>query len=279
MLARALVVRIKQYIPGFGYKELCMSRSRHLTIIGTCAGLLSLCALSHAQLSTGYLYVSDYGSQKLDRYTYQYNAITHAISNFAPYGINGNLSNAVFISSQIKEGLQGTANDIIVVNTGGNSLTRYSLSGTTIGTINVTNANGSAHTFSAIGNVVISPNGKYPYTPEESGNVIDKVDLLTGRIVANVAFTGAHDLAISKDGGTIYAAAYNNANSSSQGIYAFDSNLGHKTQLIAFNDHGLTNPSGISVAGDGSLYIQQNVHNNGAGTAGGPDGVYHYALS
>lgn len=141
----------------------------------------------------------------------------------------------------------------------------------TDGTINVLNPNNSAHTFNNIGNVVITHDGKYLYAPEEGGNVIDKIDLATGKIVASTAFTGAHDLAIAADG-TIYAAAYNHNDASSQGVWALPPDLSSKTQLIAYNDNGLTAPSGMSIAADGSLYVQQN-------RGSGPDGVYHYHIT
>ena len=245
---------------------------------GLFAGLFSIASVAQAADFTGFLYVSDYKAATLDRYRYNYHQATNVIDNIIPYGIGGNTSNAVFVSSSIKEGLQGTLNDIIVVNTGGNSLTRYDLDGNTIGTINVKNADNSSHTFSGIGNVVITRDGKYLYAPEESGNRINKVDLATGKIVAFTGFTGAHDLAIAADG-TIYASAYNKNDSTSQGVFVLPSDLSSKTQLIAFNDNGLNGPCGMSVASDGSLYIQQNVHNNSTNVAGGPDGVYHYKLT
>lgn len=245
---------------------------------GLFAGLFSIASVAQAADFTGFLYVSDYKAATLDRYRYNYHQATNLIDNIIPYGFNGNTSSAVFVSSSIKEGLQGTLNDIIVVNTGGNSLTRYDLNGHNVGNITVTNANNSSHTFNGIGNVVITKDGKYLYAPEEGGNLIDKIDLATGKIVAFTSFTGAHDLAIASDG-TIYAAAYNKNDATSQGVYVLPPDLSSKTRLIAYNDNGLTSPAGISVASDGSLYIQQNVHNNVAGTAGGPDGVYHYKLT
>lgn len=241
-------------------------RARGLTL-GLCAGLLSLSFVARAADFTGFLYVSDYKAANLDRYSYTYNSSTNTISNITPAGYGGNTSNATFITGGIKEGLQGTHNDIIIVNTGGASLTRYDMNGNAIGTINVKNGDGTAHTFSGIGNVVITHDGKYLYAPEESGNKIDKIDLATGKIVASIAFAGAHDLAIAADG-TLYAASYSQNN----GVFVLPSDLSSKTLLIAPSDNGLTSASGISVASDGSLYIQKN-------QGSGPDGVYHYLIS
>jgi hypothetical protein len=244
------------------------------------AGLFSLSATARAGDFTGFLYVSDYKAATLDRYRYNYHQATNTIDNIIAFGTNGNTSNAVFITGNIKEGLQGTLNDIIVVNSGGATLTRYDLNGNSINTINVQNANGSVHTLRGIGNVLITQDGKYLYAPEETGSLIDKIDLATGKIVAFASFTGAHDLAISPDGSTIYAAAYNNSAADSKGVYAYSSDLNPATrkQVIAFNDNGLNGPSGMSVASDGSLYIQQNVHTSG-GVGGGPDGIYHYKIT
>lgn len=251
---------------------------RSLTF-GLFAGLLSLSLAAHATGDfTGYLYVTDYGAQNLDRYSYKYHSATNTIDTVTPAGAGGSTTSAIFLTGQIKEGLQGTLSDIIVVNTGGSSLTRYNLNGGTIGTIAIKNADNTAHTLSGIGNVVITKDGKYLYAPEEAASLIDKIDLATGKIVSFTSFTGAHDLAIASDG-TIYAAAYNKNDATSQGVYVLPSDLSSKTKLINFNDNGLTSPSGISVAKDGSLYIQQNVHDNTANSGAGPDGVYHYKLS
>jgi len=257
------------------------SHSRLISVFasGMLAGLLSLSAPAQAADFTGFLYVTDYGAQQLERYSYRYTAATNTISNVTPAGAGGSTTSAIFVSGNIKEGIQGTLNDMIVVNTGGASLSRYDLNGNLIGTINVKNADNSAHTFNGIGNVVITKDGKFMYAPEEGGNVINKIDLATGKIVNSTAFTGAHDIAINPTTGTIYAAAYSSTVSTSMGVWALPSDLSTKTQLITTTG-GLTSPTGISVAADGSLYIQQNVHNNTApASAGGPDGVYHYTLS
>ncbi|MCW3054088.1 MAG: hypothetical protein JWN14_3258, partial [Chthonomonadales bacterium] len=257
------------------------SRSR-LTSILTCGlfvGILSVSLSAQAAGDfTGYLYVSDYGSQLLDRFSYDYHSTTNSISNILPAGYGGDTTNAAFIAGNIQSGIQGTGNDIIVVINNGASLARYDLEGNLIGTINVTNNDNSPHTFNSIGSIVITHDGKFLYAPDAGNNAINKIDLATGKIVNSTAFTGAHDIAINPTTGTIYAAAYNSADPGSVGVWALPSDLSSKTQLIT-TAGGLTSPTGITVAADGSLYIQQNVHTISPDVAGGPDGVYHYTLS
>jgi len=257
------------------------SRSR-LTSALTCGLLVGIFSLSlSAQAAgdfTGYLYASDYGSQLLDRFSYDYHAATNTITNILPAGYVGDPTSAAFIPGGIQSGFQGTGNDIIVVTDNGASLTRYDLNGNIIGTINVTNPDNSPHAFNSIGSIVITQDGKFLYAPDAGNNVINKIDLVSGKIVNSTAFTGAHDLAINPTTGTIYASAYNSADPGSMGVWALPSDLSSKTQLIT-TAGGLTSPTGIIVAADGSLYIQQNVHTVSPDVAGGPDGVYHYTLS
>jgi len=255
------------------------SRSTSFLTCGLFVGILSLSLSAQAAGDfTGYLYVSDYGSQFLDRFSYDYHSATNSISNILPAGYGGDTTNAAFIADNIQSGFQGTGNDIIVVINNGASLARYDLDGNLIGTINVTNPDNSPHTFNSIGSIVITQDGKFLYAPDAGNNAINKIDLATGKIVNSTAFTGAHDLAINPTTGTIYASAYNSADPGSMGVWALPSDLSAKTQLIT-TAGGLTSPTGITMAADGSLYIQQNVHTNSPDVAGGPDGVYHYTLS
>jgi hypothetical protein len=200
----------------------------------------------------------------MDRYQFTYNSGTNTITNFTPWGAGDNATNAVFISGGIKEGVQGTENDIIAVATGGTSLVRYGIqNGNIIGTIPVT-LNGSSYTLASIGNIIISPDGRYLYAAEAAttqngltGGAIDKIDLKTGAIVNQVQFQGAHDLLL--ENGTLYAAAYTGSvNGSSDGVWTFDSNLGTKHQMIVGGTNGLTAPTGMSFQGT-TLYINQNV--------------------
>jgi len=70
-------------------------------------------------IATGQLYVADYGKSVLDRYQYTFDETLGTITSITPNGIGGSTTNAFFlgdaISNPIKEGLQGTANDLIVV--------------------------------------------------------------------------------------------------------------------------------------------------------------------
>jgi hypothetical protein len=229
--------------------------------------------------TTGYLYTSDYGQSELYRYQYTYDQTINAITSILPDGINGSTTNAFFLGSStnpIKEGVQGTSNDLIVVaGTHGNTnttLERYTLSGQLIGTIpvNFSSYNGGNV---GIGNFVITADGKYMYAPLETANAIVKIDLSNGNIVASYAFTGAHDVAIAANG-NIYAANYASGSAS---VIVLNSNLGFVQTLISGNPSGAGittafRPSGLSVASDGSLYVQDN-------SQGGPDSVLHYSLS
>ncbi len=229
-------------------------------------GLTILASSAKADIQTGYLYVSDYGLQALDRFAYDYDTTSHIISHWRPYGLNGSTTNAQFINANVKEGLQGTASDIIVVATGGNSLARYGLDGHLIGTINIT-LNGASHTLSSVGNVQITPDGKYMYAPESGSGYIDKIDLKNGKIIARAQFAGAHDVLILPNG-NIIAAAYTGANAGSSGLWEFDSDLtsGSKTQLVADGSNHLSRPTGMSLSKDGTtLYVQDNIK-NGSGS-------------
>lgn len=233
-----------------------MSFRHRVTLAGLCVGLASLLMSAHADTVTGYLYVSDYGAQQLDRFSYSFDTVSHAISNWQPAGQTS--GSAVFITDSggggVKEGLQGTANDIIVVATGGYSLDRYRLDGTYYGTINITDSGGSPHTLSSVGNVAITKDGRYMYAPESGAGVIDKIDMATGKIVANISFAGAHDVLILPDG-SLLAGAWTGADTGSQGIWHITSDLSSKTQVIAAGDNGLGNPTGLSLSGN-NLYIQ-----------------------
>ena len=253
-----------------------MSFSRNAVSYAVLVGLFSWVTPMRADNITGYLYASDYGAQALDRFSYNFDTVSKTISNWQPAGAGGSTTSALFINSNIKEGLQGTANDIIVVNSGGNSLSRYTLAGALIGNIPILNADNSAHTLNSVGNVAITSDGKFMYAPESGAGKIDKIDLATGKIVAQVAFAGAHDVFIRPDG-TLYAAAYTNSNVGSAGIWKFDANLGSKSQLITSGDNGLSRPTGMSLSSTGTLYIQSNVFPTNS-LASGANTVFEYAI-
>ena len=230
-------------------------------------------------IKTGYLFASDYGQSQLDRFLYTYDQTTNKVTGITPFGIGGNTGNAYFLGggqSPIKEGLQGTGNDLIVVGgSHGSAVTtfsRFTLDGGFIGQIPVNFAsynNGNV----GIGNVVATPDGHYVYAPLETAGALVKIDLTNGAIVASIPFDKAHDIALGADG-TVYAANYSSASAS---LIALNANLdaSSKVVLASANPPGVSGafrPSGLSVAADGSLYVNDN-------TQGGNDSILHYTLS
>lgn len=244
-----------------------------LLALGLGVGIVSLTAIAHADTTTtGLVYVSDYGKSVLDRYQYTYNQTINKITAVTPYGIGNNTSNAFFLggsSAPIKEGVNGTANDLIIVGgnhgTGVTNITRYDLNGNLIGTIPIDFSSYNGGNV-GIGNVVITPDAKYLYAPLETAGYIVKVDLKTGNIIANYQFAGAHDLAIATNG-DVYAANYANGDAK---VIRLDSNLTYKQDLIAHSSG--FRPTGLSIAADGSLYVDDNAQ-------GGPDSIQHYTLA
>ncbi|HEY3838372.1 MAG TPA: hypothetical protein VGL72_17455 [Bryobacteraceae bacterium] len=227
-------------------------------------------------IQTGHLYVSDYGLGTLDRYQYSLDETTNTILSITPDGIGDNTTNAYFLGSSsdpVKEGIHGTANDLILVSGSHGStstiIDRYTLDGTLIGTVPV---NFSSHNGGnvGIGNVLVTSDGKYMYAPLETAGYVVKIDLATGNIVDSFQFAGAHDVAIDKNG-NVYAANYSNGSPS---IILLDSNLNKLQNVVTAATSGVASfkPSGISIASDGSLYVEDNQKD-------GPDSVLHYTLS
>ncbi|HEV3201704.1 MAG TPA: PEP-CTERM sorting domain-containing protein [Bryobacteraceae bacterium] len=234
---------------------------------------------SASPIITGQLFVADYGKSVLDRYQYTFDVGIGAITSITPNGIGGNTTNAYFLGSStspIKEGVQGTTNDLIVVvgphGSTQTTLQRFTQDGSYIGTIpvNFTPFNGGNI---GIGNVAITADGKYEYAPLETANAIVKIDLKTGNIVASFGFSGAHDVAIAANG-DVYAADYAAGGAK---IIRLDSNLIYKQDLVTSIPTGVVasfRPSGLTVAPDGSLYAQNNDN-----TLNGNDSVFHYTFS
>lgn len=228
---------------------------------------------------TGQLYVADYGTSVMERYQYTYDKTVGVITSITPNGIGGSTTNAYFLggpTSPIKEGVQGTANDMIVVvgphGSTQTTLQRFTISGTYIGTIPVdfTPFNGGNI---GIGNVAITPDGKYEYAPLETAGKIVKIDLANGNIVATADFAGAHDVAIAANG-DVYAADYNAAGAK---VIRLDANLVFKQNLVTTAPTGVTaafRPTGLTLAADGSLYVQNNDN-----TLAGNDSVFHYTFT
>ena len=253
-------------------------RMAALAVAGAAAAALAQPARADV-VQRGYLFASDYGQSQLDRFLYTYNQTTNAITGITPYGIGGNTSNAYFLGggqSPIKEGLQGTGNDLIVVGgSHGSAVTtfsRFTLDGAAIGQVPV-DFSGYNGGNVGIGNVVATPDGRYVYAPLENAGAVVKIDLTNGAIVASAALPKAHDIALGADG-TVYAANYSAVGAT---LIALDANLdaSSKVVLASANPSGVSGtfrPSGLSVAADGSLYVNDN-------TQGGDDSVLHYTLA
>jgi len=253
----------------------------HLILMSMLLGLLPAGENRLARADTiivGNLYVADYGLSVLDRYQYSFDLTIGSITSIMPNGIGGNTTNAYFLGGStlpVKEGLQGTSNDIIVVvgphGSTQTTLQRFAKDGTYIGTIPVD--------FSAynggnigIGNVAITADGKYEYAPLETANAIVKIDLANGHIVDSYSFTAAHDVALAANG-DVYVADYSAAGAK---VIRLSSDLVYIQDLVtsAPAAAGTFRPSGLAVAGDGSLYIQNNDN-----TAAGNDDILHYTLT
>jgi len=253
---------------------------RHLILASSALALLSSSsgvAVANTVI-VGQLYVADYGTSVLDRYQYTYDTGLNTITSITPNGIGGNTTNAYFLggpSSPIKEGVQGTANDMIVVvgphGSTQTTLQRFTIDGTYIGTIpvNFSAFNGGNI---GIGNVAITADGRYEYAPLETANAIVKIDLANGNIVASYSFTGAHDVAIAPNG-DVYAANYA---ASGAKVIRLDANLVYQQDLVTSAPGGVSffRPSGLTVAPDGSLYVQDNDN-----TASGNDSVFHFTFT
>ncbi len=248
----------------------CLSISAAiLTVLGA-----TVSSVSAQTILTGFLYVSDYSRSDLDRYQFSYNAATGArTTGFTPYGYGGNTSDATFITGGIKEGLQGTANDIIVVGTNGAILTRYDLNGNKIGDITISGYPSGVTALQGIGNVAITSDGKFMYAPDETAGYIYKINLITGHIDNFVAFTGVHDVAIGSDG-TVYAAGY----TTTTGVNIYSANLSLYKNLIP--NATMIKPTGISLTTDtngnttGAYIMSQNTSGSN-----GPDSVYKYSFT
>lgn len=244
-----------------------------LTVLGPAAGGRA------DTIQTGYLFASDYGRSELDRFQYTYNQTTNKMTGITPYGSGGSTSSAYFLGGgqfPVKEGLQGTGNDLIIVGgVHGSAVTtfsRYTLEGAFIGQIPV-DFSGYNGGNVGIGNVVATPDGHYIYAPLEGAGYVVKIDLSNGAIVGSAQLANAHDVALAADG-TVYAANYNAASAK---LVALNANLDAASMVVlaSANPSGVSGsfrPSGISVASDGSLYVNDN-------TRGGSDSILHYTVS
>lgn len=227
------------------------------------------CAVKADVYQSGYLFVSDYGASVLDRYKYSYDQTTNAIVSIAPDGSNNNPTNATFLGSAtnpVKEGIQGTANDLILVGgnhgTGLTNISRYTLDGHLIGNVpvNFSAINGGNV---SIGNIVATPDGKFIYAPLQAGNQVVKISLTTGAIVSSYAFSGAHDVVLLPNG---HVLAANYAGSSPQ-VVELTSDLTQIKVLLNSANAGVSNfvPTGMTYdpyLNGGALIVNNNARNN-----------------
>ncbi len=223
----------------------------------------------------GYLYVSDNGYQSLDRYAYSWDG-TNPMSIVAAGTDTGNPSSSLFINlgSNNTAGIVGTRNDLILVTQDG--IKRYDFSGNVIGTTQaILNQAGGAYPLIDPGHAAASADGKYLFVAETGAGMLDKIDLNSGKIVAQAALANAHDVSVLPDGSVIASGL-----SGSTGIVRFTSDLSTSKQLVSPNPDPndpsstyltsdgtnvhLAAPTGLAYAGGasgGKLYVQQN---NGA---------------
>jgi hypothetical protein len=243
----------------------CFTLSKLRSLLALGAILASLVASSRSFAQSGYVYMTDYGPGDLLRYNYTYSggAYSFSPSNTAGGGVT---TSAILVSGAgMAGGIAGTRNDLIIATQTNTALARYTFDGTLINNITVNNgtftgsATGSAqtanatHTFSNIGDIMISDNGRYLYvaggssvaTHSSYNGIISKIDLTTDKIVAQQAMQGAQAIFISKDQSTIYVG--NEYGSTGQAmVKAFDANLSTAgTQLAGYAS--TTSASGSTV--------------------------------
>ena len=209
-----------------------LSGLRNCYLTGACLALLG--AVSAAQAQSDFYTVSGYDSGKLNKLN------TGAKPNTKP-GQNGSVAAGV--------GASGAQTSIYVVN--GHTVEQYNAQGQLANTISVTNADGSQHSFNKVGNSAVAPDRSFLIVPEQSNNSITKVALPSGKVVSAVAFRDAHNVAIGP-GNTIFA----DSQSSNQGVWSFDSNLGNPTVSVPSGANGLVQP-GTLVVSNGTLYVDQ----------------------
>jgi sugar lactone lactonase YvrE len=259
-----------------------LMNSRHFITLAGAIAIATAPLPAHADtVRLGYLYVSDYGLSVMERYQYVYNQTQNMITAITPYGINGNTTNAYFLgnaaTNPVKEGVHGTTSDIILVGgyhgNGVTNITRYTLDGAFIGEIPV---NFSAYNNGnvGIGNVLVTANGRYMYAPLEAAGAIVKIDLTNGAIVKNYAMPGAHDVAIAANG-DVYVSNYA-AGAGIAKVVVLDADLNFRQNLITAMPAGVSGafrPTGLSIADDGSLYV--NANQNG----GAANSILHYNIT
>jgi len=218
---------------------------------------LIVLALSACASTTGYLYVTDYGSGDLDRF--QYTLSGGAITGWATAGATAGSATWITGGSAdpISQGIALTTTDIIVAQNG--TLQTYSYAGASLGAI--------PGSFTDATDIAVDKTATYVYVALNSGT-LEKVLISTGAVVDTVSLGNAHDVIVLPDG-TILASG----RTGSTGIVHYTANLVQigSAALIAnasatFAGQTLTDPTGMSYDSvHGILYVQQTLENGATG--------------
>ena len=206
-----------------------------------------ICATVLGMVGSGakaqYLYVGDIFNNEVHRFD---------ATTGAPVAPNPFITSSYVMS----EGLACT-NSVLYGTSGYNSIRKFDkATGADLGVL--------TSGFSGVGNIALSSNGQYIYAADESASRLYRVRTTDGGIDASVPLAGVHDVTFGSDG-FVYAAGYNAAT----GVHRYNPDLTGGTTFIANGDNGLTRPTGMTFANDGTFYVMQNTFNT-------PGSVYHY---
>jgi sugar lactone lactonase YvrE len=117
---------------------------------------------------------------------------------------------------------------------------------------------------SGVANIALSNDGRVLYVAQEVAGLISEYNSITGAFIKSVAFAGAHDVVVGKDG-SVYATAYGSTSPPSQGVFKFHADLTNGTQFIALNNHGLNHATGMAFDNSGNFWVANagTIHNGG----------------
>jgi hypothetical protein len=194
------------------------------------------------------LYVGSYNSQQIFRYD-QTGTIIAPSPWLGAAGLNGAALKgegiavgAGFPTSGAGNTFGNISNPIYIANIGANS-------------VEVVNANAASGanpivnaTFitglNGVADLALSKNGEDLYVAQQTAGTVSEYNALTGALVASVAVTDAHDVAVSANG-TVYVTAYAAGSTQSVGVIDFASNLTNQQTFIAPN-------SSVAIGGVGT---------------------------
>jgi hypothetical protein len=238
----------------------CMSCLKHGVYIAFALLLTAGAIPAMAQATSGYLYVEDNGYQFLDRYSYSWDGVAGHAMSFDFAGNSAGSAKWIDLTANGNQGggIAGTAKDIVVVSSQG--ISRYDFNGNQIGTNQaITSTSGGSYTLNNPGQVSLSADGKFAYVTESTQNLVDKIDLNTGKIAAQATVAGAQAVTVLPDGTVLVSSA------TGGGVVRYDANLANNKQVVAptsnFYSQGLSSATGLTYVGDatsGKLYVQQN---------------------